>query len=73
MYSTVRTAVLDGISAIPVQVEVDISTGMPVFDMVGNLTSEVREAKERVKTALHSCWHYFACQAYHSKSIACKY
>ena len=31
MYSTVRTAVLDGISAIPVQVEVDISTGMPVF------------------------------------------
>lgn len=38
MYSTVRTAVLDGISAIPVQVEVDISTGMPVFDMVGNLT-----------------------------------
>ena len=54
MYSTVRTAVLDGISAIPVQVEVDISTGMPVFDMVGNLTSEVREAKERVKTALHS-------------------
>ena len=34
MYSTVRTAVLDGISAIPVQVEVDISTGMPVFDMV---------------------------------------
>ena len=45
MYSTVRTAVLDGISAIPVQVEVDISTGMPVFDMVGNLTSEVREAK----------------------------
>ena len=42
MYSTVRTAVLDGISAIPVQVEVDISTGMPVFDMVGNLTSEVR-------------------------------
>ena len=54
MYSTVRTAVLDGISAIPIQVEVDISTGMPVFDMVGNLTSEVREAKERVKTALHS-------------------
>ena len=64
MYSTVRTAVLDGISAIPVQVEVDISTGMPVFDMVGNLTSEVREAKR---------WHCFACQAYHSKSIACKY
>ena len=48
MYSTVRTAVLDGISAIPVQVEVDISTGMPVFDMVGNLTSEVREKQRSV-------------------------
>lgn len=55
MYSTVRTAVLDGINAIPVQVEVDISTGMPMFDIVGNLTPEVREAKERVKTALHNC------------------
>lgn len=49
MYSTVRTAVLDGISAIPVQVEVDISTGMPVFDMVGNLTSEVKEARSVLK------------------------
>ena len=52
MYSTVRTAVLDGISAIPVQVEVDISTGMPVFDMVGNLTSEVREVLKQRCTAL---------------------
>ena len=42
MYSTVKTAVLSGIEAIPVCVEVDISTGMPVFDMVGNITSEVK-------------------------------
>ena len=68
MYSTVRTAVLDGISAIPVQVEVDISTGMPVFDMVGNLTSEVREAKERVKTELHSVGIVLP-----AKRITCKY
>ena len=38
-----------------VQVEVDISMGMPVFDMVGYLSPEVREAKERVRTALHNC------------------
>ena len=55
MYSTVRTAALEGICALPIQVEVDISSGMPIFDMVGNLSSEVREAKERVKTALHNC------------------
>ena len=45
---------LCGIHAIPVQVEVDISTGLPAFEMVGYLSSEVREAKERVRTALHN-------------------
>ncbi len=54
MYSTTLTALLDGIRALPVQVEVDISSGMPVFDMVGYLSSEVKEAKERVRTALHN-------------------
>lgn len=55
MYSRITTLMLDGIRAIPVQVEVDISIGMPVFDMVGYLAPEVREAKERVRTALHNC------------------
>lgn len=55
MYSRITTLMLDGIRAIPVQVEVDISVGMPVFDMVGYLAPEVREAKERVRTALHNC------------------
>ena len=55
MYSTVMTSMLDGIRAVPVRVEVDVSTGMPAFDMVGYLSSEVREAKERVRTALHNC------------------
>ena len=44
MYSQIRTSMLDGICAMPVQVEVDISMGMPVFDMVGYLSPEVREA-----------------------------
>lgn len=55
MYSTVMTSMLCGIHAIPIQVEVDISTGLPAFEMVGYLASEVREAKERVRTALHNC------------------
>ena len=55
MYSTVMTSMIDGIHAVPIHVEVDISTGMPVFDMVGYLSPEVREAKERVRTALHNC------------------
>lgn len=55
MYSTVMTSMLNGIHTIPIQVEVDISTGLPAFEMVGYLSSEVREAKERVRTALHNC------------------
>lgn len=55
MYSTIRTALVQGIQGLPIWVEVDISTGMPAFDMVGNLSPEVREAQERVKTALHNC------------------
>lgn len=54
MYSTIKTAILEGIQTRQVQVEVDISNGMPVFDMVGHLAPEVREGKERIRTALHS-------------------
>lgn len=54
MYSTIKTAVLEGIKTRPLQVEVDISNGMPSFDMVGHLSPEVKEGKERVRTALHS-------------------
>lgn len=59
MYSTILTAQLCGISAVPVRVEADVSSGLPIFDMVGSLSSEVREARERVKTALRNCDIFF--------------
>lgn len=55
MYSTVMTSIVEGINTLPIFVEADISDGMPMFDMVGNLGPEVREARERVRTALHNC------------------
>ncbi len=55
MYSRVESSMLFGIKTMEVCVEVDISNGMPMIDMVGYLGSEVKEAKERVKTALHNC------------------
>lgn len=55
MYSKINTAILEGLTTGLVTVEVDISTGMPMVEMIGRLSSEVREAKERVKTALHNC------------------
>lgn len=55
MYSMVTTAISRGLESIRIQVEADVSDGMPVFEMVGFLSSEVKEARERVRTALHSC------------------
>lgn len=55
MYSKVMTASVCGLESVRIQVEADVSDGMPMFEMVGSLGSEVREARERVRTALHSC------------------
>ncbi len=52
MYSVITTAIHYGLEAVPVQVEADVSEGLPCFEMVGFLASEVKEAKERVRTAL---------------------
>ena len=52
MFSKIFSAALEAISASIIRVEADISDGLPVFDMVGLLSSEVREAKERVRVAL---------------------
>lgn len=57
MYSIVTTAILHGIDSQPVLVEADVSDGLPIFEMVGFLASEVREARERVRTALRNCGH----------------
>ena len=49
------TSILQGISGIPVYVEADVSDGMPGFEMVGSLSTEVKESRERVRTALKNC------------------
>ncbi len=43
-----------GIEGVLIQVEADISNGLPSFDMVGYLGAEVKEARERVRTALRN-------------------
>ncbi len=52
MFSSIITGGLDGMEAYLLQAEVDISTGLPGFCMVGSLGNEVREAKERIQVAL---------------------
>ncbi len=52
MFVTIESGVLCGMECIPVRVEVDVARGLPCFEMVGYLGSEVREARERVRVAL---------------------
>lgn len=52
MYFKVNSAILHGMNANLIEVEADVSDGMPSIDLVGYLSSEVREAKERVRTAM---------------------
>lgn len=54
MFSTILSAAVVGIDACPVQVEADICDGLPQFCMVGDLSHEVREAADRVRTALRN-------------------
>ncbi len=54
MYSVVSTAAIRAMEARFICVEADVSDGMPYFEMVGFLSSEVKEAKERVRTALRN-------------------
>lgn len=52
MFSTITSGAIYGICSCLIQVEVDISQGLPCFQIVGLPGSEVREARERVKVAL---------------------
>ena len=55
MYSCIYTGLLSGIDADLIRVETDISSGLPGFELVGFVSSEVKEAKERVRSALFNC------------------
>ena len=52
MVSTVFSAALKGLKVEAVQVEADVRNGLPMFHMVGYLASEVKEAGERVRSAI---------------------
>lgn len=54
MYSTVMTGAVHGVSSYLLRVETNISNGLPAFSMVGFMSSEVREAGERVRVALRN-------------------
>ncbi|MCR5509728.1 MAG: YifB family Mg chelatase-like AAA ATPase [Lachnospiraceae bacterium] len=54
MFCYVNTGAVTGLKCDLIRVEVDSSPGLPCFQMVGYLGSEVKEARERVKVALRN-------------------
>jgi magnesium chelatase family protein len=52
MISKITTATFYGIDGIKIDVEVDISIGLPAFNIVGLPEASVKESKERVRSAI---------------------
>ena len=52
MFSRVSTCGLIGLDGYHIQVETDISNGIPSFDIVGLADTSVKEARERVRAAI---------------------
>ena len=64
MLSIVKSMSLQGLEGFLVDVQVDVSAGMPNWEVVGLPDATVRESKERVRTAIRNSGYEF-----HSRKI----
>ena len=54
MLAVLRSAAVFGVDAYPVNIEVDVSFGLPHFSMVGLPDATVRESRDRVRSAIRN-------------------
>ncbi len=59
MFSKIHSLGLCGIDGYPVEVEADISQGLPGFDVVGMPGTAVKESRDRVRAAMKNCGFSF--------------
>lgn len=59
MLAKINSSAILGINAYIIDVEVDISFGLPAFNIVGLPETSVKESKERVKTAVKNSGYSF--------------
>ena len=59
MFTIIKSGAVSGIDGNIIDVEVDISRGMPAFSIVGLPDNAVKESKERVRTAIINSGHLF--------------
>jgi magnesium chelatase family protein len=61
MLATLRTAALNGIEAVIVQVEVDVTNGLPGYTVVGLPDASIRESRDRVRSAIYNSGFDYPC------------
>ncbi len=59
MLARVLSAAVTGIEAALVSVEVDVTAGLPAFNMVGLPDSTIRESRDRVRSAIRNAGYTF--------------
>lgn len=59
MQASITTATLHGVEAVRVEVQADVSPGLPVFGVVGLADVAVQEARDRVRAALRAAGFEF--------------
>lgn len=59
MFAKVSSIGLFGLNSYLVDVEADVSRGLPAFDVVGLPDASVKEARERVRSAIKNCGFKF--------------
>ena len=59
MFSRVKSVGIFGIDSYMIEVEADISNGLPSFDIVGLPDTAVKESRDRVRAAIKNCGFKF--------------
>lgn len=59
MFSRVKGIGISGISSYMIEIEADVSNGLPAFDIVGLPDVAVKESRDRVRSAIKNCGFKF--------------
>ncbi len=59
MFAKIKSLGLFGMDAYVIDVEADISSGLPSFDIVGLPDTAVKESRDRVRAAIRNCGYKF--------------
>ncbi len=59
MFSMVKSVGIFGLNSYMLEIEADVSGGMPCFDVVGLPDAAVKESRDRVRAAIKNCGYKF--------------